>query len=126
MIFSQEIKFKQLFFSNNNLMQDGTYTDGNSRSFFSRSSSSVVYLLKWTQMLELDYTAILPVLAKGSRTLLQSLCLLYKLMKVGKAEKALQGRSSVGASRAKCENWTSCSCSPGWSSFFLPLMTEIL
>ena len=99
-IFSQEMKFKQLVFSNNNFTRGGTYTDGNSRSFFSRSSSSVVYLLKRTHMLELNYKAILPVLAKGSRSLLQSLCPGYKLMKVGEAEKALQGCSSVGASRA--------------------------
>lgn len=47
MVFSQEMKLKQLgFFSSNNFMQGGTYMDGNRRSFFSRSSSSVVYLLK--------------------------------------------------------------------------------
>lgn len=42
------------FFSISNFLQSGTYMDGNSRSFFSRSSSSVVYLLKRTQTLELD------------------------------------------------------------------------
>lgn len=54
----------------NNFMQGSAYMDGNSRSFFSRSLSSVVYLLKQTQILELDHKAILPVLATGSHSLL--------------------------------------------------------
>lgn len=71
MMLSQELKFKQLgFIFSNNFAQGSTYMDGNSRSFFSRSLSSVVYLLKQTQILELDEKAILPVLATGSHSLL--------------------------------------------------------
>jgi len=44
-------------------------------------------------MLELDGKETLPVLATGSHSLLQSLCPMYNLTKVGEAEKGLQGCS---------------------------------